>query len=555
MLAGPQGHNDSTDSAPNIHRADNKGCNGTKLSKQILRHMTKQRFFSERNILIFSIFIAGLCSIIYELLISTTSAYFLGNSVKQFSLTIGVYMAAMGLGSFLSKFVTARLLLVFIAVELALGLAGGLSVPILYYSFEQLSRTAYSGLMIALTTVIGILTGFEVPLLIRVMKQYYPLKENLANVLSVDYLGALIATLIFPFLMLPFFGIFRTSLLFGLLNLSLGFAILLFFSRHLDKTSKRVVQASLVVIPAAFTALLVFAGPILERWDNQAFTHRIIHSQQTPYQHLVLTRNRDDIRLYINRIIQFSSIDEYRYHESLALLPLQLTPYTRNVLVLGGGEGLLVRELLKEPDIEKIVVVDLDQAVFDLATQNPYLRKLNEESLLSPKVSLVTADASVFLQQDQQLYDLIIADLPDPASEEVARLYSTFFYKLVQNRLTPNGLFATQASSPFHTNVAFWCIFETLSSSGFTQVLPYHTYVPSFGDWGFMMASNRKISPIDWQARHETRFLDSIQVARMFEFEKDIRHPGEVLPNRLDRPVLLEYYLRDWVRWSKEKIK
>ena len=518
--------------------------------------MTKKRFFSQRRILIFSIFIAGLCSIIYELLISTTSAYFLGNSVKQFSLTIGIYMAAMGLGSFLSKFVHARLLLVFIGVELALGLVGGLSVPILYYSFEQLSRPYYSGLMIALTTVIGILTGFEVPLLIRVMKQYYPLKENLANVLSVDYLGALIATLIFPFLMLPYFGIFRTSLLFGLLNLSLGYVILLFFSQYLDKTTKGFIQVSLVGIPAVFVALLAFAGPILQRWDDQAFTHRIIHSQQTPYQHLVLTRNKADIRLYINRIIQFSSVDEYRYHESLALVPLQLAPYTKNVLVLGGGEGLLARELLKDPAVERITIVDLDQAVFDLAAQNPYLRKLNKESLQHPKVSTITTDASVFLQENDQLYDLIIADLPDPSNEEVARLYSTFFFKLVRNNLTPHGLFATQASSPFHTNAAFWCIYETLKASGFARVVPYHAYVPSFGDWGFMMAADRDFDPVQWRTPpYETRFLDTSQVRRLFEFEKDIRNPGNLLPNRLDRPVLLEYYLKDWVKWSKEQIK
>ena len=520
-----------------------------------LKFMTEKRFLSERHILIFSIFIAGLCSIIYELLISTTSAYFLGNSVKQFSLTIGIYMAAMGLGSYLSKFVTSRLLLVFIVVELALGLTGGLSVPILYYCFEQLSRPSYSVLMITLTTFIGILTGFEVPLLIRVMKQYYPLKENLANVLSVDYLGALIATLVFPFLMLPYFGIFRTSLLFGLLNIALGYLILLFFSRHLDKTIRRIIQGSLIVIPATFTALLIFADPILQRWDNEAFSHRTIYSKQTPYQHLVLTRNREDIRLYINRIIQFSSVDEYRYHESLALVPLQLAPYTKNVLVLGGGEGLLVRELLKEPAIEKIVVVDLDQAVFDLAIHNPYVSSLNEEALLHPKVTTITADASVYLQDINQLYDLIIADLPDPSNEEVARLYSTFFYQLVRNRLTPNGMFATQASSPFHTRNAFWCIFETLKESGFSQVVPFHAYVPSFGDWGFMLASNREIDPTQWQPEYPTRFLDTSQVQRMFEFEKDIINPGNLFPNRLDRPVLLEYYLQDWVRWSKEKIK
>jgi spermidine synthase len=177
--------------------------------------MTINQQLSEKSIFFAAVFIAGLCSIIYELLISTTSSYFLGDSVKQFSLTIGVYMAAMGIGSWLSKYLEDDLLEWFVKIEIALGLIGGASVPILYFCFDRFSLDGLQWLVLGLTLLIGIFTGFEVPILVRIMKTYYPLKANLANVLSLDYVGALVATLLFPFVLLPFVGVFRTSVAFN----------------------------------------------------------------------------------------------------------------------------------------------------------------------------------------------------------------------------------------------------------------------------------------------------------------------------------------------------
>ncbi|MEM6699996.1 MAG: polyamine aminopropyltransferase, partial [Bacteroidota bacterium] len=500
-------------------------------------------------------FIAGLCSIIYELLISTTTSYFLGDSIKQFSITIGVYMAAMGMGSYLSKFFEQDILSKFVAIELLLGTIGGMSVPILYYFFEHLDRFDYQILTITLIGLIGILTGLEVPLLARIMKQYYPLKVNLANVLSLDYLGALLATLLFPFLLLPFLGIFRSSILFGIVNIALGLFILWFFSQHLSKKSKNRMQSIATLTILAFLSLIVFTQPLLARWNDDAFTHRIIFSKQTPYQHLAVTKNKEDIRLYINRIIQFSSLDEYRYHEALALVPLNVTPRPKQVLVLGGGEGLLVREILKHPDIEQVTIVDLDEAVFQLGKEHQAIMALNEGALTHPKVKLSAEDAFNFLDESQEFYDLIIADLPDPSNEAVARLYSTYFFRLVQSRLSRYGIFATQASGVFHTNDAFWCIINTLKASQFDYVYPYHVYVPSFGDWGFAIAANRLLDVENFKLDVPTRFVNAESVARMFYFEQDLEAEEYFEPNELDRPTLLEYYLKDWEVWSKERVK
>jgi len=518
--------------------------------------MINQKVISEKAVIVLAIFIAGLCSIIYELLISTTTSYFLGDSIRQFSLTIGIYMAAMGLGAFLSKLLDDRYLTVhFIIVEVLLGLIGGFSVPLLYYAFELLSRMEYQLLMIGLTTVIGVLTGFEIPLLARIMKKYYPLKVNLANVMSLDYFGALAATLLFPFLLLPLWGLFRTSAFFGMLNVALGLFILAFFSEHLPKASKRWLSASSIVVMASFGVLLYFATPLLERWDNRSFVHQMVFNKQTPYQHLVMTRNKEEIRLYINRIIQFSSADEYRYHEALGIIPLEAAPYKEKILILGGGEGLLARELLKSDAVQSITVVDLDPEVFQLARENPHLRALNGAALVHPKVTTVAEDASVFLRETADYYDLIIADLPDPSNEAVARLYSTYFFQLAKSRLTANGVFATQATSPFHTRNGFWCIVETLKASGFDQVLPYHTYVPSFGDWGFVMASNQPLDVRPFHSELPLRYLNRQTVAAMFDFPPDTQNPGGLQVNRLDQPALLDYYLEDWAKWSREKVR
>ncbi|MEO0779663.1 MAG: fused MFS/spermidine synthase, partial [Bacteroidota bacterium] len=368
---------------------------------------------SEKIAFFVAVIVAGLCSLIYELLISTTSSYFLGDSVKQFSLTIGVYMAAMGLGAYLTKFIQRDLLDWFVKVEIALGLVGGMSIPLLYLVFDQLSTWQYELVMLSITFLIGVLTGFEVPLLVRILKTYYPLKSNLAYVLSLDYLGALIATLLFPFLLLPFVGTFQTSILFGMINVALGFWIYRFFTRRLSVQKKNWLQVAALVCLLFFLVLLSFSGRLLAHWEDGFYSHRIIHSEQTPYQKLVLTQNKEDLKLFINRIIQFSSDDEYRYHEALAVLPLELARRRQSVLILGGGEGLLAREVLRYSEVAQVTIVDLDGAVFELARQHPRLRQLNADALYDPRVQLVSQDAMVFLKERDQVFDLILADLPD----------------------------------------------------------------------------------------------------------------------------------------------
>lgn len=504
----------------------------------------------EKAVLIINIFVAGLCSIIYELLISTTSSYFLGDSIKQFSITIGVYLAAMGLGSYLSRLLGGQLILRFIEVEILLSLVGGSSVPLLYFVFANGNYSSFSLVMILMITLIGLLTGLEVPLLSRIMTKHYPLKINLSNVLSWDYIGGLLATLLFPFILLPWLGVYHSSLIFGLVNLSLGIINLRLFSALLDRPKRQKYWLAVGLAAGYFVFMLIAAGQLLRAWSDSFYRDRIIYTKTTPYQQLVLTKGGEDLRLYINRVIQFSSTDEYRYHEPLVHPALSRADFRKKVLILGGGEGLTAREILKYPDVEEVIIVDIDPEVFRLGRTNDLLRELNRGSLFDPRVKTVAEDAFVFLRQYQDLFDVIIADLPDPTTESLARLYSREFFALARRRLVPDGIFVTQAVSPFHTTRAFWCIAASLESAGFREVLPYHNYVPSFGDWGFVMAANRPLHtsvPLSVPCR----FLDDRTTQRLSYFEKDLL-TGPIDTNTLDRPLLLEYYLEDWRRWSRE---
>ena len=497
---------------------------------------------------------AGLCSIVYELLISTTSSYFLGDSVKQFSLTIGIYMFAMGVGSFLTKYVEGDELMAFVRTELLLGLLGGLSVPLLYFLFQFQNATQYQFSMLALVFGIGLLTGLEIPLLARVMKQYSPLKDNLANVLGFDYVGALIATLLFPFLLLPFVGLYSSSLIFGAVNLLLGFGVCWFFRGQLSPGKRRSVYAWTVAGLLLFVGLLIWSEPLIAQQEASAYPHRVIYQERSPYQQITLTQNKEDLRLYLNRVIQFSSKDEYRYHEALALVP-SANVRVRRALILGGGEGLLARELLKLPELEALTIVDLDERVFDLARRHPVIRELNGAALEDPRVSAVATDAAVFLRNDTATYDLILADLPDPSSEAVARLYSTWFFGLARARLAEGGVFATQASSPYHTRRAYWCIGETLAAAGFAHVRPFRLFVPSFGVWGFFVATDQPYAP-GLRTDVERRFLEPEGLEQLFYFPRDLRRQAgeDIRPNRLDRPVLLNYFLEEWGDWQRERV-
>ncbi len=506
---------------------------------------------SKKNYLIITTLLVGMCSIVYELLISTASSYFLGNSVKQFSLIIGFYMAFMGIGAYLAKWIKTNLIYHFIWIEVALGLLGAFSVPLCYFYFWLADYEGFNLFVFLLISLIGTLTGLEVPLLTRVLEKDYDLSDNISNILAFDYLGALVATIAFPFFLVPIVGIFKSSLFFGMLNISIGVITYFFFRQEISMP--RFKKRLLLIISLSLISLIIFSfatsASFMQRWNRGIFKHPVLHTEQSPYQDITVTKTDHEFRLYLNGAIQFSSKDEYRYHEALVHVAMMQHQDPKRILLLGGGEGLAAREILKY-DIDHLDIVDIDPAITDLALEMPLFTTLNENALSSEKVNVHNHDAFRYLMESKDQYDLIICDLPDPTSEALARLYSNAFYNLLQSRLAQKGIVISQATSPTLTANAFWCIEETLRYAGFNYTYPYQVNVPSFGNWGFVMASHQPLI-LSYNSNIETQFLEKDMLNHIFYFPKDNRALG-IIENTLDQPILMEYYLDHWRSLSNE---
>lgn len=491
-------------------------------------------------VLFLSVFVIATCGLVYELVAGALASYTLGDSITQFSLIIGIYLSSMGLGSWLSRFIERDLLERFIEIELMVGLFGGSSAALLFVAFPHLA--GFHALLFFLVALTGTLVGLEIPLLIRLLEGEWELKEVVSRVLSLDYVGALVASLLFPTVLLPKLGLVRTGLVFGLLNVGVGlWGTWLFTGRPARRNRLRVVGAACLVI---LGSLMVSADRLVSWADTHLFTDEVILKAASPYQSLVLTRYRDDVRLFINANLQFSSTDEYRYHEALVHPAMALAPDAREVLVLGGGDGFAVREVLKVPGVERVTLVDLDPQMTHLFSTLPLLTRLNQDALTDPRVHVVNADAFKWIDHDTSFWDVVIIDFPDPNNHSLGKLYSTAFYRMVKRRLSSAGVIVVQASSPFFTPRSFWTVARTLEAEGFTT-LPYHAYVPSFGEWGYVLAAARPLAPPRSLRVDGLRFLDAATLAGLFQFPPDLRRAeGDI--NRLDNQILVQIYEDEW---------
>ena len=496
-------------------------------------------------LLLAAIFAAAACAIVYELLIGTVSSYFLGDSVEQFSVTIGCFLFAMGLGSWASRLLRDHLIERFVGLEIALGLVGGLAVPALYLAYAYTGHYRY--VQITVILVIGGLIGLELPLLTRILRRSGSLRTILSDVMSLDYFGSLVAALLFPYVLLPLLGAFHTSLVAGLINAAVGLLLLVSVRSHVRPAMGLVLGTGGGLVLAILGSLSLGAGPLQQRWEASLYADAIVHSEQTPYQKVVLTQWHDQVRLYLDGHLQFSSADEYRYHESLVQPAMALTRSRERILVIGGGDGLAVREVLKHADVHEVEVVDIDPVVTRLARRDMRLTAINENALNYPKVRIFNEDAFAFLQRGHQPYGVIILDLPDPRFESLAKLYSVEGYRLCRRHLAKGGIVVTQATSPYYARRAYWTIAATLETAGF-GVHSYHAYVPSFGEWGFHLAALEAVDPAMATLEVPCRFLDESMFEPMFRFPADMRRV-EVEANRLDRPHIARHYREDWSAW------
>jgi spermidine synthase len=490
--------------------------------------------------LLFSVFVVASCGLAYELIAGALSSYLLGDSITQFSTVIGCYLFAMGVGSWLSRYVERNLIARFIQIELMVGVLGGFSAAGLFFIFVWFSSPFKLALYLAVFGI-GVLVGLEIPLIMRILKRDLAFKDVVSQVLTFDYLGALVVSILFPLLLVPHLGLVRSGLLFGLLNVLVALWALWLFREQLRSAAWLRTQG--VVSMALLVAGFVAAGQFTSLAEAHLYADEIVHAETTPYQRIVVTRWKDDLRLHLNNNLQFSSRDEYRYHEALVHPGLSTLPGARRVLVLGGGDGLAVREILKYSQIESVTLVDLDPAMTQLFSTAPPLRALNADALASPKVKVVNADALKWLESNDELFDFVVVDFPDPSNFAIGKLYSAAFYRLLEKHLTAGALAVIQSTSPLYARQSFWCVVTTLESVGLVTT-PYHALVPSFGEWGFVLAGRRAYQPPATYAV-DTRFLSPEITPTLFQFPKDMaRVDAEV--NRLNNQVLVRYFEREW---------
>ncbi len=488
-----------------------------------------------------TVVVVATAGLVYELVAAAAASYLLGDSITQFSTVIGSYLFAMGVGSFLSRYVQRGLAARFVQIEVLVGLVGGWATALLFVAFAQTPH--FRAVLYGLVGVTGVLVGLEIPLLLRLLHDRLVFRELVAQVLSLDYAGALAASLLFPLLLVPRLGLIRTSLLVGLANAAVGLWSTWIFRRELAAPGflRALAVAAVVVLGGGAVA----ADRITTWSEDHLYADEIILARTSPYQRIVLTRGGDDLRLFLNGHLQFSSRDEYRYHEALVHPALAAHPHPRRVLVLGGGDGLAVREILRYPAVERVTLVDLDPEMTRLFTDNPLLATVNAGALRDPRVRVVNADAFVWLAETGERFDVVIADFPDPHNFSLGKLYSRTFYRVLRARLAPGGLTALQATSPMFARRSFWCIVETVRSAGLAA-RPYHVYVPSFGEWGFVLAGDETWAPPRAYPAG-LRFLTAEATPALFAFPPDMAVvPVEV--NRLDNQILVHYYGAEWQR-------
>ena len=496
-----------------------------------------------KTLLFVTVLVIATCGLIYELIVGALASYLLGDSITQFSTVIGGYLFAMGIGSYLSRFLEKGLAQRFVEVELGVALVGGLCAPVLFLTFAltDIFRVALYGSVL----VIGTLVGLEIPLLLRILKDQVKFKDLVSQVLTFDYLGALFASVAFPLFFVPKLGLVRTSLAFGLLNALVGLWSTWLLGPVLAHPTRLRVKA--VALSLFLLVGLALGDRLTTFSEEQFYSDEMVHSSTSPYQRIVVTRGKRGFSLFLNGNLQFASVDEYRYHESLVHPAMVRAGSVGRVLILGGGDGLAAREVLRYPEVQSVTLVDLDPAITGLAMKYEELAKLNHHSLTHPKMRVINTDAMNFLSEGEGLFDVVIIDFPDPNNFALGKLYTTGFYKLLKKRLAKDGVAVVQSTSPLFARRSYWCVDTTLRAAGFWTE-PYHALVPSFGEWGYVLVAHEAV-PRRRALPEGLSFLDDRTLEGLTQFAPDMGPlPTEV--NRLNNQVLVHYYEEEWRRWN-----
>jgi spermidine synthase len=542
-------------------------------------------------LLAFCMFTTGASGLVNEYVLATITTYILGNSIEQFSMVIASMMLMMGVSGFVqNKMSDDNLLQKFIAVEVIMALLGGFAPLAIYAAYGYLENS-FQIVHYFFVLSVGFLIGFEIPLVMRIIDQHkIKLKTNLTLVYAMDYVGAFVGAVIWVQYLLKNYPLTEISFIVAGFNFMVASITIIYFLKQ-----KLILKPAIYIVILIITSALLIIGfasnrDISSLLEQRFYEDPIVHQETTKYQHLVITHNSGsgDTRLYINGNTQFSSLDEKRYHDFLVHPLMEATTSRDNLLILGGGDGLALREVNKYSGVRNITVVDLDPDMVTMASTHKLLTDLNNDSFKNaniatlpfqvidsgakqgvylsesgleskPKwvasVTVYNIDADLFLRdKPKQKWDAVIIDLPDPSGIEISKLYSKQFYQNLKRYLTADAYISIQSTSPYHAKDAYLAIGNTLNAAGF-NVLPYRQNIPSFGDWGYYLAWTAKEKPVDLKKRLsqlkdfsvDTDFITPELLASSFAFGKGELQTKRPCINTLMEPCLLTAYSdRGW---------
>lgn len=518
---------------------------------------SRTRRWMPRGILALTMLFTGAAGLIYEYVLSTVFTYLLGSSIEQFSITIGIMFAMMGIGGWLQTRLRGPLVEYFICAELLLVMLGGFAPIALQWTYALLPND-FAWIKFGYPALIGILIGIEIPLIMRINERFTTsLSSNIAGTWAWDYIGGAVGVIAWIWMLRHYVPITHISFWVAACNLTVAIMSLVFFWRR-GMLRWRLSFPVMSVTACAIILLLLFGSSNVNSWSTiisqKLYDDPIAFNVTTKFQNIVMTKGPhpsnpqdNNWQLYLNGNKQFSSADEAIYHEYLVHPAMNLAARHQRVLILGGGDGLAMREVLKYKDVEEVTLVDLDPGMIELAKTDPVLKRLNHDSFADARVrsnltdqklnagiidtgnqqdvvlntdetkkvcenvvdeqgksheecdteqvtektatvNIYTIDADRFLTGLTKKYDVVIVDLPDPNSVELSKLYSKEFYAKIKRVLSPDGMTVVQSTSPYHAKETFLCILRTMAAAGL-NVTPYHDNVPSFGDWGWILGS------------------------------------------------------------------
>lgn len=536
-------------------------------------------------------FLMGGIGLAYEYTFSKLSSDLLGNSARQWAIIIAVMMLFMGIGADVQKYFQKQNLVdKLIASEVILGCLGGFGPLVLLYVFG-VAPAFFTLWQYFFICSVGLLIGIEIPLVTRINEGYAKdLRYNLAKILKMDYIGSLFGALVWIFVLPRFVTLIEGAVVLGIASIVVAGITLVCFRREV--AHPRPLLGTIVVCSVALGLSLAKAQGWTLHAEQHIYRDRVVFTDTSPYQHMVLTQSRAGvITCYLNGHIQFKSEDEHIYHENLVHPAMSIAPRRDHVLVLGGGDGMAVREILRYPDVNAVTLVDIDPMMTDLAQNHPIFRTLNESSLANARttvfetravspagplevyapfqragrlqdetkvadVQIMNLDAVRFIEEVPGTFDVIILDFPDPNSVELAALYSQQFFRSVANKLSADGILALQATSPYHAKEAFLCIGRTLGASGLGMV-PYHDNVPSFGEWGWWIGGHdgvygeqrlRRLLTDLPPLTVETQYLRSELVDASLVFGRGQLSTEYDEISTLSSPSIHKFYLMGWQR-------